>query len=497
MELPGYAPFDTLFPYQRVHLATIGKSFDENYCTIDSSDTGTGKTYIGSALLKWKDYNAFIICPKPAVETWFKVLDNFNVNISGISNYEAIKNGKYYNTLNMFRSDKRINCPYIKVIKEDKVDDFEWNLPAKTVIIFDEAHKGKNNITINSHLLASTKTILQQDIKILILSATITDKIDCFRIAAYLLGLAQYGKHAYRAWLRGLIPKYKGETQLQIIHRIVYPKYGSRMRIRDLKLSDNPRVSELFKENDLRAETYQMSPEAEQEIVNAYQDIEIAVTALKNKVKLETCHLTIILRARQRIEMLKVHTIILLAMEYLLDNKSVVIFVNFNDTVTNLFKALDDFVQTEFGSFITFIQGGQTVEERAYNIESFQSDRSRLMIVNIKAGGTCISIHDLNGTYPRVSLISPPFSSIELKQAIGRIYRAGALTNAVQRIIYCKGKVSPACPVGKTTFGDTTFNSADTGKRIGVEELIAENVNKKLNTIEWLNNGDDEELTQL
>ncbi|SIP86024.1 DEAD/SNF2 helicase [Pacmanvirus A23] len=493
MNVPNVAPFNTLFPYQIVHLASIGKSFDENGCTLDSSDTGTGKTYTSSALLKWKNRKAFVICPKPVVESWFTILAAFGVEILGVSNYEAIKNGKYYDTLELFRSDMRIPCPYIEVVNEDGTDDFNWDLPADAVVIFDEAHKGKNNITINSTLLVSTRRIIQHGIKLLILSATITDKIECFRVAAHLLGLSQYGKHAYRAWLRKLVPTVPGETQIQMIHKIIYPKYGSRMRILDLKHSEDERINKLFKKNDVLAETYQMSPEAEQEIINAHDDIARATQALKNKMLLETCPLTIILRARQRIEMLKVPTMILLAMEYMLNDNSVVIFVNFNETITSLFEDLDEFVQKEFRSFVTFIQGGQTAEERDYNIKSFQSDRSRLMIANIKAGGTGVSLHDLNGNYPRVSIISPTWSSIDLKQVLGRIYRANARTDAVQRIVYCKGKVSGILPV--SDLGDTTFHS-EKGK-VGIEELIAINVNKKLETIEWLNNNDADDLTQL
>jgi hypothetical protein len=47
-----------------------------------------------------------------------------------------------------------------------------------------------------------------------------------------------------------------------------------------------------------------------------------------------------------------------------------------------------------------------------------------------------ISLHDLYGI-PRVSLISPPWSSTQLIQNIGRISRAGAKTPALQRLIYC------------------------------------------------------------
>lgn len=489
--------FDRLFPYQRVHLAALSASYDVNSCTIDSSDTGTGKTYTSGALCKLKNRRAFVICPKPVVENWYNTLELFGVEAIGVANYEAIKNGKYYESLGMFRADKRAECPYIDVIKGDETD-FDWNLPADTLLIFDEAHKGKNHITINSQLLVSTKKVIgtgPNDVRMLILSATITDKVDCFRVAAHLLGLSQYGKHAFRVWLRQLARLYPGVSEIEAIHRIMYPRYGSRMRIRDIKASEDPTINRLFRENIVRAQTFDMSPEAETEIEAAYNDIATALAQLKAKQITESCYLTILLRARQRIEMLKIPTFILNAMEYLLNEQSVVIFVNFTETITSLFQALDAFVQKEFGSFITFIHGGQSVIERQDQIANFQSDRSRLMIANIKAGGVGVSLHDLQGVFPRVALHFPTWSSIDFKQALGRIYRADAKSDALQIIVYCKGKVSEVGPVDGAK-NDTTFGGED-GKKIGVEELIANIVNKKLKTIEWINNGDEEDLTQI
>jgi hypothetical protein len=116
------------------------------------------------------------------------------------------------------------------------------------------------------------------------------------------------------------------------------------------------------------------------------------------------------------------------------------------------------------------------------------------MIANIKAGGTGVSLHDLHGNYPRVAIHFPTWSSIDFKQALGRIYRANAKSDARQIIVYCGGKAAPIGPEGNQN--DTTFND-ENGNRVGVEVLIAAIANKKLRTIEWINNGDDQDLTQI
>ena len=75
-------------------------------------------------------------------------------------------------------------------------------------------------------------------------------------------------------------------------------------------------------------------------------------------------------------------------------------------------------------------------DERERNIEDFQSDKQRIILVNVKAGGSGLSLHDLNGTYPRIALISPTPSAVDLRQALGRIHRDGAKSKALQKIIF-------------------------------------------------------------
>lgn len=480
-----------LFPYQLEHAAFMERAVDRHPVVINPSDTGTGKTYTTADLCRRKHRRAFVVCPKPVIESWYKVLSDFGVEVLGVVNYEAIKHGKYYADVGMFRADKRVPCPYINVIENRDETEFIWELPPDAFLIFDEAHKGKNHITINSKLITSSRACTRVGVKIIILSATITDKVENLRVAAYMLGLAQFQKHAYRAWLRslGIDGNANGMHTLERIHRAIYPEYGHRMRITDIKESDHQPTREMFKENDVLAETYPMSPEVQEGIEEAHAQIRAALDALRNKEMMDGDHpLTVLLRARQRLETLKIPTLVELAMEYLTAGKSVVIFVNFNESITQLVGHLNEFV-IEMESEITFIHGEQSNEERERQKRLFQADQSRLMIANIAAGGVAISLHDLNGRHQRVSLISPTWSAIALKQCLGRIYRAGALTDAIQRIVYCRGKTKPGAKGN-----DGTCDGEDGLGRIGVEEYIAHNVNKKLRTIEWINNGDEEDL---
>jgi superfamily II DNA or RNA helicase len=478
-----------LFDYQVTHIEKLVEAAQTKKCIIDSSDTGTGKTYTSAALCAFYGLRCFVVCPKAVIESWYNILDKFEVEPLAVVNYEAIKGGRYYLDVNQFRADKRQPCPYIEVHKDEHDINFTWKIPPQTMIIFDEGHKGKNAMTVNSRLLESSRmVILDETCRILLLSATITDKVDNFRTAAYLLGLSQIGKHAYRSWIRSLRHGDPDADFADKIFHTLYPAYGSRMRITDIKRSDDEETKNLFKENDVKAETYVMSPEVEDEIERAHAEINEALMNLRAKQANDGVHpLVALMRARQRLEILKVPTIVELTMDYLLQNKSVIIFINFNESADMIYSHLIDFVNDETHLPITFIHGGQTPDERSLNMKMFQEDKSRVLISHIRAGGVGISLHDLNGNYQRVSIISPTWSSIDLKQALGRIYRADAKTDALQRIVYCKGRTKKN---GEGPGKDCTF----TDKKIGVEELIAENVNKKLKTIEWMNNGDEDDL---
>jgi superfamily II DNA or RNA helicase len=466
----------------------MGKSYEANNTSLEASDTGTGKTRVSCALAKWKDLSIFVLCPKGVVETWFKTAKIFNLDILGVANYEAAKTGKFFPDVESYLKDKREDNPYVWPDPDNEVHQYSWDLPENTLVIFDEAHKGKNHITQNAKLFLSVRQNFPTN-KCIILSATIIDKIECFHFVTIMMGITQEGKHAYRVWLRNIS---KDTTPVAAIHGVIFPKYGARMTVRNIKASQDLATRNIFAHNDILAEVHDVNPKVEEEINAAYNDIREALENLKHKSQKETCILTVLLRARQRIELLKAPLLSMLAMEWLSSNKSVILFVNFNDTINQLFDLLKDFVDEELKSFITVIRGGQTTQERNYQKNAFLANKSCLMIANIQSGGVGIDMNDIDGDYPRVVLISPPWSSIALKQSLGRADRAGTRSPIIQRIVYCRGKVSEQ-GAAKT---DTTF-VADNGRKLGIEEVMAQNLNKKLNTIEWINNGDDEDLITL
>ena len=444
-----------LLSYQILHCQNIVYSLKKNGYALDGSDTGTGKTYSSLAACKQLGLKPFIICPKTIISSWTKVCKYFDIKYLGIVNYETIKNGKYY--IWSKGKMKRVICPYIEVDEEkskltkkekenlskvekkmrsmSKMFRYKWRLPNNSILIFDEVHKCKDKNTYNSNLLLAAINLKPTN-KLLILSATLTDKPENFKVFGYMLRFYINLRYANN-WIKN--------TSLLEINKQIYPKKGSRMSISEL--------GSLFPKNQISADCYNIS--CPQTIQKNYKIIGEAMETLKKKKETDSKNpLVDILRARQEIEIMKVPILVDLAKDFRENNLSVVIFVNFNQSLRALEKELNT---------TCTIHGEQSDSERLKNLNNFMKNKEKIIVCNIEAGGQSINLHDELGGHQRISLICPSFSSISLIQALGRIHRAGSKSPALQRIIFC----------------------AET-----VEESICKVIRDKLNCLNELNNED-------
>lgn len=411
-----------LLNYQHSHVDNLIHSLTTYSRALDASDTGTGKTYSAIAICALLNLKPLIICPKSVLKSWINVIKYFSIEFYGISNYELFQNCKFYTNEYI---NYKVHCGYLSRYKavNDKSNStkdnytFKWEkLPNDMIIIFDEAHRCKNSRTVN-HVLLYTAT--QTNNKILMLSATISDKPENFSLAGYVLGLYPHKRHALN-WIDNAGKGYK--NVMTGVHQRIYPEYASRMRIKNL--------GNLFPNNQVIADCYDM--DCAEEIQKQYKLIEEEVARLQKNENSSQNALARIMYARMKIEQFKIPTIIKISKEYLHAGNAVAIFINFTATL----KTLADELKTN-----CLIFGEQTLEERNNNIENFNKDRSHIIICNIKSGGVGISLHDKNGTYPRVSIISPSWSAQDIVQALGRIHRANGKTSVNQKIIFCKKTV--------------------------------------------------------
>ena len=390
-------------------------SIQRNGAAIDGSDTGCGKTYCAVAVARELGMRIAVICPKAVISPWIKVIKkHFGMIPEFVLNYESVKSGKYKNI-----------GKWVKVSKVSTRERFEWTAHKNTLIIFDESHRLKGLNTQNSEIAIAAKA---QGYKILCCSATNCINPLELKAVGYILGLYKKGK--WTAYLRendcdqGRFGwQFNGDkTVLAKLHGDLFLERGIR-----LKREDIPG----FPMCEIIAEAYDIDEASEGSIKKIYAEMDRELEMLriksKNTAEYKINAMVVQLRARQRSELIKVPLFVEMTEEAIEDGMSVAIFVNFSETINALTKRLNT---------KCIVWGENIGDERDKNIESFQEDRSRVIIVNTKAGGAGLSLHDLNGTYPRMSLISPTPSAVDLRQVLGRVWRDGSKSKAVQKIVF-------------------------------------------------------------
>ena len=408
----------TLYPKQEeAHDFFLSKHKEETN-TLDTSHVGTGKTVVACHLAKALDRPVAVLCPKAVIPSWERELAEGDIEPLFVLNYEKIRNG---GTEFMSKRGKKI---------------MTWKLPKDTLVFVDEVHKCKGPYTLNAQLLIS---LVAQGYSVHAMSATAAEDPTEMRPLGFALGLhalnkekaglpswyswmMQYGcsQNEWNAW--GLSRK----SKLVELNKDMYSKNVKRLTVDDFPDS--------FKNNRVFVEPTTFSCEAK--IAKAYADLGITPAIITNLIENGTVEdsewgLVNLLRARQLAESLKAKDLADMAKDLVDQGNSVVLFVNFSDTASVLCGLLK----------CPAIVGGQKAEDRQSVIDRFQNDEEHVIVVNIAAGGTGISLHDINGNRQRISLISPTFNVKDHLQALGRIHRNGAKSDAIQKILVARDSV--------------------------------------------------------
>ena len=435
-----------LRPWQVDSVSKLVTAINRNGCAIDGSDVGVGKTYVAIAVARELKMNVLVICPKAVMEPWRRVLVNhfkMKKNVVGIINYEQIRIGK-------------TDSPFASYVENRKThrSKFVWKIKKDTLIIWDESQKLKNWKTKNSKTCIEA---FKQNYKMLFCSATNATNPLELRTVGTCLKLFK-GATAYYQWCyehgvgRGRFGL-EFTTDMKLRQKVLKKLHTDIFINRGVRLTRDTIPN--FPDSEVIAECYNMDDADVKKINDCHAEMQKELKQLAKLSKTDKAsELTAILRARQQIELVKVPLFIDMIEEGLEDGMSVVVFVNFTETLQAIAKRL--------GTLCIF--DGKTKDEvRQKSVDDFQSGKERVILVNIASGGAGLSLHDIHGLNPRLSLISPSYSAVLMRQATGRVWRENSKSKSVQKILFVAGTI---------------------------EEQVCDNVQEKLKNLDLLNDGD-------
>lgn len=406
----------------------------------------TGKTYVSCAVARELNMKMVIICPKAVMESWKRVIINhFHMKdrLIDIINYEQLRIGKRESKVASFIENRKTHR-----------EKFTWKISKDTLIIWDESQKLKNWKTKNSKTCVEA---FKQGYKMLFCSATNATNPLELRTVGTVLGLFK-GATAYYRWCyeHGVS---KGRFGLEFTKDMVVRQRILRKLHTDIFVNRGIRLSRdtipNFPESEVIADCYNMDDEDVKKINSYHKEMETELKRLKAQMKVDKAsELTAILRARQQIELQKVPLFIDMIEEGIEEGMSVVAFLNFTETIRAISKRLntDCIFDGKVGDIV-----------RQQNVDDFQNGKQRVILVNIQSGGAGLSLHDIHGKNPRLTLLSPSYSAVLMRQATGRVWRDSSKSKSVQKIVFVAGTV---------------------------EETVCENVQEKLKNLDLLNDGD-------
>jgi superfamily II DNA or RNA helicase len=410
-----------LFPYQINHVKIEVNALKKKGVAINASDTGTGKTHCALVSAKNIDCNVVILCPKPVIAVW-----DVAAKLHKFAEYDPLvktKSTKKWYYVSNYEQFKNGNTPFLKVKTKGNEVIYRWKIPENTIVIVDECHKFKNYKTQNFMMIDALNygPLKDNKVPLLLLSATLVDKLSFIYPIGKFTGLFSSYLEC-RNWIKNQIIK-TGKSNvdahcMNLIHEHIFPKYGTRMRISEL--------GDMFPENSIIYEPCTTSSD-NKDVDAIYRKMMRRIRKIIKAKGTSTHILVQLLRARQAAELTKVPPILEMTEEYIEEGCSVVIFVNFNDTLEHLAMSL----KTDC------VISGENPELRDKMIAKFQADEKHVIICNIQSGGIGISLHDLHGNRPRRSIMVPSWSAMMDKQALGRIWRAGGKSKCIQKILYC------------------------------------------------------------
>jgi hypothetical protein len=392
-------------------------------------------------------------------KNWFDTLKSFGIENPIVLTLERLTRGntEYYT----YNYPTYINRKYNQFWRSQGI---RVNFPDNSLVILDEVHKCKGQKSLMSECLIAIKNAGH---KLLMLSASAATNITEMKAFGYATALhkgidyrdffqangVDFNHFGVATWDKDA---QKCKDGMLRVHNSLFNllNCASRMNRKDF--------GDIFPQNQVIADSFDMGGNAAK-LQSIYNEMHTELMQLEESSKEYSAHhFATIMKARRQSEILKVPAMVNWIIDMYREGISPVVFVNFRDTLEAIEKKLNE--SDSFDGKISKIVGGQSKTKRNEQIELFQNDISRVCLVMIPAGAASISLHDLNGNYPRHTLINPSYSAINTLQALGRCHRANGKSPVIQRFFFAEG--------------------------VEIEQKMRQRVGLRLTNLEYLNDGD-------
>ena len=453
-----------LLPYQVPAVEKLVKAISTYGAALDGSDMGVGKTADACGVIRHFDLPTLVVCPEVTIPGWRRMGDLLGTTFD-IQNYEMLRTGRtpygWWENPPPPRLPTKFRCTQCRI---DVVPDaptpchlhhlgihcvetltiphdygkFTW-APEIQLLVFDEAHRCSALDSLHADMLIAAG---RQKIRTLLMSATVAESPMQLRAIGFLLRLHNLidsripgSPVGFYKWAMGLgcrklpfqgfhfaVGAERRKAILSKLHSDIFTNRGCRVRIQDL--------GDAFPDCQVTAELYNAKEAGRVE--ELFRTMEEAIRTLNDIRDGDPEHpLTVLLRANQEVELLKVPIFVELTQDALAEGKHVALFVNYRQTVEELCKRLKTDCRID-GSQI----GVKGSKRRNQCVDDFLHDREPVIVASAAAGGIGIGLHDILGQFGRLGLISPGFSAKQFRQILGRLRRQGGKSAALYRAIF-------------------------------------------------------------
>ena len=132
-----------LFPDQFRHFMKIVKHLKNNIFYVDTSPTGTGKTFITSAIASFYKLPMVVLCPAVTEGIWKEVAIKYAVPCNMVMSYDVLRGKSGKTVSHSIFTYKKSNTYNNHEIEFTTV--FKSMLEKGILLVFDEFHHVKNN----------------------------------------------------------------------------------------------------------------------------------------------------------------------------------------------------------------------------------------------------------------------------------------------------------------------------------------------------------------